>query len=303
MTEVSGLVSHIQRFSTGDGPGIRTTVFMQGCDLRCGWCHNPEAVPFKPVLLYYERLCVNCGLCVKKCPRGARAVRRGEHDPRAGTCAVCGNCVSVCPHNALSVSGIAMTAGEVAAAVREDADFYEPDGGVTLSGGEPLCDAGFAAAVAELCHNEKIGVAVDTAACAEFSAFERILPYTDLFLIDLKCATEADYREHAGGSLERVLDNISRLIKLDRRVCVRIPVIPGINDAPGYFAPVARRLLQTGASELTLLPFHRLGAAKYSAMGLAYEYGNSALSEGAVGALKNEFTEYGFNVTIEGGHV
>lgn len=300
MKDVSGRVSHIQRFSTGDGPGIRTTVFLQGCGLRCGWCHNPEAVSSGPTLLYYPRLCIGCGSCAGVCNSGAHTFADGAHAFDRNLCVTCGNCAGLCPVGALVISGAETTADVVAEIICEDMDYYHPDGGVTLSGGEPLQNARFAAAIAERCRSRGINVIVDTSACVDFSAVELAAPFTDAFYVDIKCATEDDYRKFTGGSLERALANLKMMAANNYRVLLRVPLIPGVNDAPGYFSQIIPRLMSIGLDEAALLPFHRLGAQKYAASGIEYAYGGATLADGAAKRIKNEWENFGFKIKIGG---
>jgi len=237
----TGFVSEIQRFSLGDGDGIRTTVFMQGCNLRCPWCHNPETINPDGSVLFYENLCVSCGKCADGCLNGAR-----------------------------KVSGKYMTSGEVFDIISQDAEFYaQSNGGVTISGGEPLMQINFCVELAKKCFDNDISVIIDTAGYAAFDTFEKIIPFADCFYFDIKCGIE-NYKEiGADGGL--IYDNLSRLSRISKTIA-RIPVIPGFNDNGEIMENLAGFLCDNNIREAHLLPFHRLGSGKYKALGLKYAF-------------------------------
>ena len=260
-------VSEIQRFSLEDGDGIRTTLFLQGCNLRCPWCHNPETLDARGALLAYGHLCLGCGRCRQACPEG---LAQGGAATDRKPCRLCGRCAEACPAGALKFSGRPMTADEAFDAVARDREFYrESGGGVTLSGGEPLLQAAFCAALARRCQAEGIPVLVDTHGDVPFAAFEEVAPLVDGFLFDLKGA-EPDYTALAGDG-GRVYRNLARLPAL-ARVMVRVPVIPGFNGTGAVMERLAGTLAGSGVERVFLLPFHRLGSAKYQALGLPYPY-------------------------------
>ncbi len=269
---MTGRFSRIQRFSTEDGPGIRTTVFLQGCNLRCPWCHNPETVP-PAALLYYAQNCIGCGRCAAACPQGCHRLTAREHRIDREKCRLCGQCAAACPCGALEISGRDIEASVLVDAVQADADYYaNSGGGLTLSGGEPLLQPDFCAETARLCAARGIPVLVDTAACVPFSSLEKLLPFVKEFYVDLKLPEEEAYRSVCHGSLELVKSNLRRLSGAGARVTVRVPVIPGYNDTPRAAAEIRETALSCGAAALSWLPFHRLGAPKYEAMGLPYAF-------------------------------
>lgn len=302
MSNNKGLISSMQHFSTGDGPGIRTTVFFQGCPLHCAWCHNPETIPGRPVLLFYPQSCTGCGLCERHCPSGAHRMTEAGHVFERGRCQVCGECVKYCAAGALQQSGQHLALETVMDYILQDTAFYrESGGGVTLSGGEPLLQSGFAAQIARACHESGVHVIVDTAGCVPFAAFEAVLPYTDCFYFDLKAANGEDFRRWTGGDFTLVQNNLHELCARGCEVVVRVPVIPGYNDAPAYAAAMAQLVCQLGAGRVELVPFHRLGSAKYAALGLDYALGQQApLSRQSLLAVEQVYQEHGLLCRIDG---
>jgi len=299
---MTGLISSMQHFSTGDGPGIRTTVFLKGCNLRCEWCHNPETISSKPVFMFYEHLCTNCGLCQEKCPQNAHRIIDNKHFFERKLCILCGTCIEHCQSGALKISGEETTLSAVMDYILEDIDFYSAsNGGVTISGGEPLCQAEFTRAIAKECKNHNIHIIIDTAGNVNFSAFEKVIPYTDIFYFDLKGATEQDYRQKTGGSLNTVLKNMTRLAASGCSVVSRIPIIPGYSDSARYCAAMAEMLMKTGVRQVNILPFHRLGTSKYSALEKKYPYAECVpLSREKMEELLDVFLKYGLDVKIDG---
>lgn len=273
---MTGNISKIQRFSVGDGPGIRTTVFLKGCPLHCLWCHNPETITAKPVLMLYTSLCSGCRRCEAVCPQNVHKFTDNTHSIDTENCIACGSCVNACLKKALEINGSEKTADEVMDVILHDIDFYkESGGGVTLSGGEPLLQHKFCAKIAKMCYNKGIDVLIDTSACVDFDAFQSVLPYADKYYADLKAANDEDYKKYTGGSFSLVIENITRLVSLGKDVTVRIPIIPKHNDTFEYALKMADVLKSTGAKKVDLLPFHSLCKQKYYAMGKEYAYKNT----------------------------
>jgi pyruvate formate lyase activating enzyme len=269
MSEPEGILFGIQSFSIHDGPGIRTTVFLKGCNLRCPWCHNPESFTFAPVLSYQENRCVYCGGCAGICPRGVHVLEAGTHRLRREGCTVCGQCADACPSGALSIIGRRAGVDAVLEEVLRDRRYYEcSGGGITLSGGEPLCQPDFSCRLLRALKAEGIHTAVETNGTVDFSVYRRILPFTDLFLVDYKLGDPRRIEGFSGSALGRVPDTIARLDTAKAKILLRCPVIPGINDNKEHFASVAELLrIHKNIIDFEIMPYHRLGISKAGRIG------------------------------------
>lgn len=251
-------ISNIQHFSLGDGDGIRTTIFFKGCNLRCPWCHNPEAISPKPQILYY-----NNGLHKKQC----------------------GGFISV---------------DDIFKEVIQDKDFYkESGGGVTMSGGEAMLQADAVRDLAGMLSRECVNVIIDTAGDVPYTDFEKVNPFIAEYFYDIKACDEEDYRRVIGGDFNRIYSNMKRLIATGMKVRARVPLIPGFNTANSYSERICERLLAAGIREVDLLPFHRLGASKYKALGMIYVYRNKPpMSFEEADRIADVYRKY-FHVRIE----
>jgi formate C-acetyltransferase len=266
---MKGRIFDIQRFSLHDGPGIRTTVFLKGCPLRCAWCQNPEGIEVGPELLFTPAYCVRCGACAKACPHGVHRMENGVHVMDRSGCVVCGKCVAACLAGALEIVGREMAVAEALRIVAEDRVYYEKSGGgVTLSGGEPLAQARFAVGLLAACRKAGFHTAVDTALDVEWKAVEKALPHTDLFLVDLKHTDPVRHEQGTGRSNARVLSNLRELDRRGAALVVRVPVIPGFNDREEDIASIAAVAASLkNVRFVELLPFHKLGEPKWAGLG------------------------------------
>lgn len=259
-----GIVFDMQRFSIHDGPGIRTLVFLKGCPLHCKWCSNPESQRFRPELLFQPEKCIGCQACLEICPHQAVSLDEGQLAFHRDLCQECGACCQVCYAEARIVKGTSMTVDQVLEEVLKDAAFYaNSGGGMTLGGGEPLAQADFAAAILQAAKAKEVHTAVETAGHVPWDNFEKVLPYTDLFLYDLKHMDPKTHRQWIGQNNQLILSNLERLRQRTRNIILRTPVIPGFNDNEADIAAIARQGRLLGIHELHLLPFHRFGEGKY----------------------------------------
>ena len=268
---IQGWVFDIQRYSVNDGPGIRTTVFLKGCPLRCLWCDNPESQYKLPELLYLPSLCVSCQRCVAVCEFGATTVGPdGKIQIDRSLCQVCGKCVEACLTGARVIMGRLMGVEEVVQVVNKDTLFYRNSGGgVTVSGGEPTHQAEFVKALLFRCHESGLHTALDTCGLVDWDVLEEILEYADLVLFDLKHMDSEEHRKLTGVGNEIILQNLERLAKLKPMV-VRIPLIPGLTDSKTNIEASGEFLARIGTSRVDVVPYHQLGMGKYERLGKKY---------------------------------
>lgn len=250
----------IERNSFVDGPGIRTTVFFKGCNLKCKWCHNPESQSRESQLLYYKDKCTGCGRCKTVCKNSL------------DKCELCGECETFCLNGARKLCGKEYTADEVISEVIKDKPFYdESDGGVTFSGGECMLQIDFLCELLQKCKENGINTAVDTAGNVPFSYFERIMPYTDIILYDVKCVSEELHKEGTGVSNKLILDNLKRLSDtFDGDIIIRIPIIPTFNTDISELERIAELLRHLKIKQIDLLPYHRMGENKAKASNVTF---------------------------------
>lgn len=266
-------VLKIQKFCINDGPGIRTTLFLKGCPLRCRWCHNPESIPAEPMLMWNERLCTSCGLCVPCCPTGAQLQDGEAHSVNYSKCTACGECMKVCMAGALKMHGSNETVDSVMDQIRKDRDYYENSGGgVTLSGGEPLEQPDAAVELARACHAEGLNVYLDTSGFASADVFERVAAEVDGFLYDIKLIDPDLHHEYCAVDNAPILANFRRAVQTGKPVRMRVVLTPGLSDTEDNLNGIANLIGETGFNgPVDLMPYHRMGSGKYTGLGLDYE--------------------------------
>jgi pyruvate formate lyase activating enzyme len=273
---VQGLVFNIQGFSLQDGPGIRTTVFLKGCPLKCPWCSNPESQNTFPEIAFNRTLCNKCGRCVNVCD--VQSISLGGDGigiDRKWCIENCTKCVDACDPGALRVYGHRMTLGEVLKKIIRDKSFYQSSGGgVTVGGGEPLMQPDFVEVLFRECQKEKIHTCLDTSGYAHSSAFERVLDYTDLVFFDLKIIDPSLHRRVIGKPNDLILQN-AKMVALRRTpVIFRVPLITGITDSDENLTGIANFVKSLNLNEnieIDLLPYHKYGMGKYAMLGRSYD--------------------------------
>jgi len=297
---LTGRVFDIKRYSIHDGPGIRTTVFLKGCSLRCVWCHNPESIDPGPNLMYWPSRCSRCYSCLNACPKEALAKdAAGAVVIDRAKCDLCGKCAEACLYDAMQFVGREMSVEDVLGEAEKDKIFYDQSGGgVTLSGGDPFVQAGFAEALLDGCRARGIRTAVDTAGFANNGVLDRLAPKADLILYDLKSMDDDRHKEFTGVSNAPVLENLKRLAAGRTEIWVRIPLVAGVNDDDDNI----RRTIEFLSSLKTirrvgLLPYHSSGLDKARRIGRENVFRKfEAPSEERLAAVATAFREAGFEV-------
>lgn len=271
VSEPSGLIFNIMRFSVHDGPGIRTTVFFKGCPLSCCWCHNPESQSFGASLMYFPERCRLCGDCMAACPHGAIGRVNGVVTV-SDACRLCGTCAETCRAEARQLAGRRMTLSEVLAGIERDVVFFdESGGGVTFSGGEPLAQPQFLEALLSACRERGIHTTLETCGFAQRAVLLRLAEQVDLILYDLKLVDPAKHEMFTGAPSTPILRNLEALSEAGRPVVVRIPIVPGINDGDEDVRAFGDFLAPLRIRRVDLLPYHRTGADKYRRLGMPYK--------------------------------
>jgi pyruvate formate lyase activating enzyme len=271
---VHGYVASIKRFMTHDGPGIRTTVFLKGCPLRCRWCSSPQTWSPEPRLIYRERSCIQCLQCVAECPEEALTAGTANNSITVdrGRCTGCGRCVEICPSGALGLDGTLMSVEQVVEVVVKDQPYYRKSGGgVTLSGGEPAGQPEFVREILHGCREVGIHTAVETTGCAGWEELSLIVPFVDLLLYDMKHMDPVRHTELTGRDNGLILRNLERCRALDHlSIVVHVPLIPGCNDDQGNLDALMDFLERLGLAKVSILPFHKLGLHEYEELGISW---------------------------------
>lgn len=268
---MNGNILNIQRFCTDDGPGIRTTVFLKGCPLSCVWCHNPESQSPRPELMYSPEKCLHCLRCVALCPTASHKKVKNGHEFDRTSCISCGRCLTVLC-DALEGKGESMSADDVLAEVLKDKAFYENSGGgLTLSGGEPLAQVAFCKELLIKAKEAKLHTCMETCGFASDQAIADLAPLVDIFLFDFKESDPARHKTYTGAEQAIILKNLHYLDSIGKQIVLRCPIIPGFNDRSDHFLSIARLANSLShVEEITVEPYHVLGADKYHKLGRDY---------------------------------
>jgi len=263
----TGCVFNVQRFSTDDGGGIRTCVFLKGCPLRCAWCHNAEGLSFAPELAFYEKNCIGYGFCVTVCSHGALSLQDNAVSVDRKNCVSCGKCADICPSGALVKIGKYMTVDEVMKTVLRDRPFYKNGGGVTITGGEPLAQAKFARSLAKAAKREGISVTIETSGFGKTEDVLSLVPFCDLFLFDCK-ASSMEHEMLTGVTDELILRNLYAICQAGASVILRCPVVGGANLNENFTKKIIMISKNEEAiKEIQLMPYHATGIEKSTLLG------------------------------------
>jgi len=288
-----GRIFNIQKYSIHDGPGIRTTVFLKGCPLNCSWCHNPESQSFDKELLFFPNRCINCGECMRIC----KVMRKPE------LCIKCGQCAEICCTNAIELAGKEIEADELLKELEKDIIFYDSSkGGVTISGGEPLSQPDFTLKLLKGCKRKGIHTAVDTCGFGKPEDLREIANFADLFLYDIKLMDKEKHLQYTGAGNDLIMENLKLLSSRSKRIWIRIPLIPGINDDEGNIRATANLVRNTaGVEQVNLLPYHNAAAEKYNRLNKAYQLNHIKLPQKEyIDEIAEQYRKQGVNVIIGG---
>ncbi len=285
---ITGTVFDIQRFSIHDGPGIRTNVFLKGCPLRCLWCHNPEGLSKAVDIEFISKKCIACGRC-SVCKKGCHIFNtEGLHGYARDNCEKCGECIGECVTGALKLIGREYTVEEVMREVESDSMFYKQSGGgMTLSGGEPLMQPEFAAALLKAAKERGIHTAIETCGYYSEEALRSVLPYVDIFLFDYKVTGREEHKRATGVYPDRILSNLSLINAEGHEIYLRCPIIPGINDNEHHYdeiAAIAQRL--DCVTRVDLEPYHSLASGKYDSLGKTPTFDKASLPKGTLDPVR-----------------
>ncbi len=286
----------IKRFAVHDGDGIRTTLFLKGCSLKCVWCHNPEGISFEPQLSYLKDKCINCGECVSVCPNNAHWIENGFHTFDRDKCIGCGKCEEVCLGEALKIYGKEMSVDEALEILLEDKEFYENSGGgVTISGGECLCHFEFCSELLKKLKEHGIHTAVDTCGMVSKKAIDEVLPYTDIFLYDIKAIDEDVHKKCTGQSNKQILENIKYIDSLGKTIEVRYPYVPGYNSEE--VEKIAKLLSELkNLTKVRVLAYHNYAGSKYASLDMENTLPETVPEEAKVENVRNIIRNSGITV-------
>lgn len=295
-------IFNIQKYSVHDGPGIRTTVFLKGCPLKCAWCHNPESQSYEKEIIVSIEKCINCNSCIDSCTEKCITITNKELVIDKNRCTLCGKCTRSCPTNAIEMVGKDMTADEVMHEIEKDMVFYEQSGGgVTFSGGEPLMQFEFIDLILKKCKEKGIHTAIDTSGYTSWNNIYNISKHVDLFLYDIKHINEDKHMQITGVSNIGILNNLSNLTKLGSNVWIRVPIIPGINDDDENILGIGQLMNSLKLKDIFILPYHNIATEKYRKLGKIYDLSNIKTPSNAyMEEVASKLKSFGLSVKLGG---
>lgn len=300
-------IFNIQKFSTHDGDGVRTTIFFKGCPLRCMWCHNPESQHYYKELIFHQHKCTACGRCVAKCKQGANSIVDGKIVFDRSKCTACGVCTDWCITEARELAGKEYTVDALVKEAMKDKIFYEQSGGgVTLSGGEVMASQhmDYVEEVCRRLHENGVSVFIDTSGYTDYENLKRILPYVDVFLYDIKVMDPEDHKKYIGVDNALILDNLKKLSDEGAGLYIRLPIIQQVNATDEHIESVIHFLKENNihARQVNLLPYHDIGKGKYASLDMEYHDDEMSVPVSELMEhFKSMFVEQGFNKVNIGG--
>ena len=298
----SGSIFDIQGFSVHDGPGARTLIFLKGCSLNCFWCSNPEGISTSNIPLYYSSKCIGCGNCKTACPNGAIQFIDEKPAINRDICEKCHDhsCIDNCHTDALRISGRTISVDELFKIIQRDRQYWGKNGGITLTGGEPLLQSDFARDILKKCYNTYIHTAIETCGYVPWKNFEKVIDYLDWIIFDLKHIDSEQHKAGTGFSNTNIMNNVRKLNEAFKgRVVFRLPFIPGYNSSGENLAGIASLISETNWREINILPLHHLGREKYQILSLEYKAaGIPTPSPEDLKAAKAIFEEFGVTCFI-----
>lgn len=300
-------IFNIQKFSTHDGDGVRTTIFFKGCPLRCMWCHNPESQHYYKELIFHQHKCTACGRCVAKCKQGANSIVDGKIVFDRSKCTACGVCTDWCITEARELAGKEYTVDALVKEAMKDKIFYEQSGGgVTLSGGEVMASQhmDYVEEVCRKLHENGVSVFIDTSGYTDYKNLKRILPYVDVFLYDIKVMDPKDHKKFIGVDNSLILENLKKLSDEGAGLYIRLPIIQQVNATDEHMESVIHFLKENNihARQVNLLPYHDIGKGKYASLDMEYHDDEMSVPVSELMEhFKSMFEEQGFNKVNIGG--
>ena len=300
-------IFNIQKFSTHDGDGVRTTIFFKGCPLRCMWCHNPESQHYYKELIFHHHKCTACGRCVAKCKQGANSIVDGKIVFDRSKCTACGVCTDWCITEARELAGKEYTVDALVKEAMKDKIFYEQSGGgVTLSGGEVMASQhmDYVEEVCRKLHENGVSVFIDTSGYTDYENLKRILPYVDVFLYDIKVMDPEDHKKYIGVDNSLILENLKKLSDDGAGLYIRLPIIQQVNATDEHIESVIHFLKENNihARQVNLLPYHDIGKGKYASLDMEYHEDEMSVPVSELMEhFKSMFEEQGFNTVNIGG--